>query len=1023
MAICLAGLHFVSHYKHFTGELKNINYKEYVKNIKTKIYDYFEKNYHIDTFICTEISHVFDELCKTYLPVKYCIDDRNKNTGHYGGCFKKLKVLELLLDHIHKSNKHYDTVLLTRFDIYILKNFTNENLNLNKLNIVSVLENDNVCDDNLFIFPSHDLVQIIDMIRNQLNKHKKANSIHLLKNTFEKKFHVNYICNDKYNLVNKLTFFKLRFFDNVELILNKFLFTENVMYNSINRTSQILIHDNIIEFKKIINNSSPFNWIGYELEKTGFYILSFEIHSNKNIINYDFIKMHKPVKFYKTNNILANVWTKIVIFIEIREPNDLLCFIFDDFHDNIEILYKNIYFHSISNLSTIKEKKYIMQNGFIVNEMKINNENEIHKSNHCFLIKTNEFHEFIKEETFKIVTHIWCGYKIRPEKVKTIMKFDILFLSDVPNKSDNMFIKTHDPEKHYNDWLLKCKKNEFVHIELELFLGKSDQLVIFIMDECLKPIHFIVKNIEFIADKTNYKFISFYTQGEPYDKCFDLTRAVNTYKNSIEKYMDSTRFYNSHELKHNSETAYLVKEFENEPKYNLKTHLIGYLRWKPYIILKTLLESNDGDIIYYRDSNIIKYPEILKDIEYNVETINYVLSNSDIFLPVENYPTLKMKQNVKREVFEYFGLHNHETFESYLLNASIIVCRKSNLIIKFMNEWLDVCKNDNLITSSTIENQHPDFKWNTQEQAIMNILMTKYIKNNLFPHNISKYSVINRLFSVNSLKRVNRVAILLAGEMRNFDNIELIQKNNKYLFELYNCDIFISTWDKKGFSPYHGTINNKKYSDNKIIDNDIKNIYNNIKTINIENYEEWFNKLPDIYKEIYYKGLQCGNKIVNATVFPQLYKIWDCNRLKREYENKNNFQYDLVIRFRSDMCLVEEIPKHYLNDFFDINKELSQNKIFTLNPPKIFYPNRIYDIFFYGNNESMNKLCDSWLTILDCINNPFDNRLPNVDSCRVLYVCCLLNNLNVIDITRCIGDIYRDEPMNEYVNKILHVFN
>jgi hypothetical protein len=87
------------------------------------------------------------------------------------------------------------------------------------------------------------------------------------------------------------------------------------------------------------------------------------------------------------------------------------------------------------------------------------------------------------------------------------------------------------------------------------------------------------------------------------------------------------------------------------------------------------------------------------------------------------------------------------------------------------------------------------------------------------------------------------------------------------------------------------------------------------------------------------------------------------------------------------MCLVEEIPKHYLNYFFDINKELSQNKIFTLNPPKIFYPNRIYDIFFYGNNESMNKLCDCWLTILDCINNPFDNRLPNVDSCRVLYVC------------------------------------
>ena len=66
------------------------------------------------------MTHLFDELCKTYLPVKYCIDDRNKNTGHYGGCFKKLKVLELLLEYIDKNNKHYDTILLTRFDIYIL---------------------------------------------------------------------------------------------------------------------------------------------------------------------------------------------------------------------------------------------------------------------------------------------------------------------------------------------------------------------------------------------------------------------------------------------------------------------------------------------------------------------------------------------------------------------------------------------------------------------------------------------------------------------------------------------------------------------------------------------------------------------------------------------------------------------------------------------------------------------------------------------------------------------------------------
>lgn len=649
-----------------------------------------------------------------------------------------------------------------------------------------------------------------------------------------------------------------------------------------------------------------------------------------------------------------------------------------------------------------------MENDIIVNEIT----NGLYNPGHCFFKKTNEYFEFSKE-TCEIQRF---GYKIKPEKVKTIMKFDILFLSDVPIK--DVFIKTHDPEKCYNDWLINCKKDQYVHIEVELFLGKSEQLIIFFMD-CLKPLHFLVKNVEFVPDKINYKFISFYTQGEPLDKCFDLTNSMNKYKNSIEKYVDSIRFYNSHELKENPDTEYLVKEFEDEPLYNLKTHLIGYLRWKPYIILKTLLESNDGDIIYYRDSNVNKYPDILQNIQYTTETINYVLSDSDIFIPVENYPRIKYKQHIKREVFEYFDLYNYKTLESYLINASIIVCRKSELNIKFMIEWLDVCKNDNLITSSTTINQHRDFKWNTQEQAIMNILIKKYTRDDLFPCDISKYSFYNRRFSLNSLKRVNRVAILLAGEMRNFDNIELIQKNNEYLFELYNCDIFVSTWDKRGFSPYHGSINNKIYSDNKI--NDINNY--NIKTTNIENYEDWFDNLPDTYKEIYYKGLKCGDKLINATIFPQLYKIWDCNRLKTEYETQNDFKYDLVIRFRPDMCLVEEIPEEYLNDFLNITKELSANKIYTLNPPKIFYPNRIYDIFFYGDNDSMNKLCNCWLTILDFIHHPFDNNLPIVDACRVLYVCCLFNNLNVIDIPRCIGDIYRDEPMSEYVDKILHVFN
>ena len=71
----------------------------------------------------------------------------------------------------------------------------------------------------------------------------------------------------------------------------------------------------------------------------------------------------------------------------------------------------------------------------------------------------------------------------------------------------------------------------------------------------------------------------------------------------------------------------------------------------------------------------------------------------------------------------------------------------------------------------------------------------------------------------------------------------------------------------------------------------------------------------------------------------------------------------------------------------------------------------------------MDNICNGWLNILDLINHNFNNNLPKVDTCRVLYVAALINNIQVINIKRCIGDIYRDENINDYINKILYQFN
>lgn len=333
MAVCFSGLHYLENYSNTNcNNIININYKEYIKNIKTKIYGYFEKDFNIDTFICTHMSDHFQDLLQTYSVVRYRID-----TDQQIYYLKKLKVLHLLQNYIKETNKQYDVVLLTRFDIYIMKEFTNDNVFLDKLNIVSILENDNICDDNLFIFPINYLKKIIYIIRH-IKPNKENNSIHYLKRVFEKNLKVNYICNDK-AIVKDLSFFKLRFFCNLELILNRYLFSDNVVYNSINNNSQIILNQNSINFKKNNSNIANYCWFGYDIKQIGFYKLSFDIYSNKDIIGFDFIKLHNPIKMYRTCSIYAKQWTTIDIVIEVTRRDDFVIFIFDNFNDTIEITF------------------------------------------------------------------------------------------------------------------------------------------------------------------------------------------------------------------------------------------------------------------------------------------------------------------------------------------------------------------------------------------------------------------------------------------------------------------------------------------------------------------------------------------------------------------------------------------------------------------------------------------------------------------------------------------------------------
>jgi hypothetical protein len=1027
MAVFICGIHYYEQYKNNNAnKIIDVDFREYYQNIKSKFMDFFSKKYDIDIFISSNESKISDELNVYYSP-KIC---HLRNIGKRAS--RILKIIELFNEYTKEHNINYDLIGILRFDIYFMENFNN--IVLDNFNIVSILEIPNSVDDNVHIFPAYYLSKFYDIIKKVVEANPNICNLHNLRDIFEENFNVNYLENGNC-FVRNLNFFKLCY--NFEFIMNKTIFTENVKYtNTNNKNINMMIKNDVIYLNKTCQEKCQYAWIGYHIKHLGTYNISFEMLSNINLTNFNFIKTHNPEKYHCHNaQILALTWTKINITITLTSDDELLCFIFDLFMYCINVQFKNI--------TIIKDNCNL--NGIILNQLididcqllyksgsvnlLLENKNDKNDKN---IVKTNNeifdknIYLITKKQTNEIKPFLWFGYNILLEKITNKLSFDIMFLNKVPHANGNFCVKTHDPIQKYYLWLNECKINEYTTINLELCINKKEQLIIFIMDDLLDRCLFRIKNIHIKTDDKTINFISFFTQGYNKDKCLNLTESYSLYKNTITNYVDTTKFYRAEELKNNKDTEYLVKEFPDEPIHNAKTNLIGYLRWKPYIILETLKKSNYNDIIYYRDCNVKKYPEILEGIHETALLLNKLLLSEDIFFPIEN--NIKLKGHVKSEIFEYMKLNKKNYLEKYLLNASVIICRKSDLTIKFMEEWLELCKNDDLISSNYCPLiQNKNFKWNTQEQSIMNMLAYNFIDNNLLNYTFPNFRFIDRKISLQSIKKMPKIAILLAGEMRNFDNPNIISNNFDNLLGKYDCDLFISTWNKRGYSGYHGTIEYKPYNLNPISKEYIEDTYTNIKGINIEDYDVWYNNLNTNLKLFIKKGFKCGNKIIKATSFPQLYKIWDANRIKTEFEIKNNFKYDLVIRMRSDMCILETIPDEYLNDFFE--KKIDDNefklnyKIWNLNPSKIFYPNRIYDIFFYGNSDSMNMLCNTWIYILEFINYPYDNGLEKIDCCRLLYICCVVYSIDVIDIKRCIGDIYRDEPFEQYINKIKCEYN
>lgn len=187
VALCLAGLSYKKNYN--TLYLKNttINFKIYASNIK-----FFYKDFkNIDYYLVTNDSEKIDDLKQTYNPTKLILSEKDK-LG---------KIVEIL-EYLRDTKNIYDFISISRFDIYYMNDL--RNIDLNKMNIMSILEDDNLICDNFYLFPYKYIHVIIDIFKNAPKYTTFHIPSHGLKNIFEDKIGINYLKNE-YVPVSELT--------------------------------------------------------------------------------------------------------------------------------------------------------------------------------------------------------------------------------------------------------------------------------------------------------------------------------------------------------------------------------------------------------------------------------------------------------------------------------------------------------------------------------------------------------------------------------------------------------------------------------------------------------------------------------------------------------------------------------------------------------------------------------------------------------------------------------------------------
>lgn len=157
------------------------------------------------------------------------------------------------------------------------------------------------------------------------------------------------------------------------------------------------------------------------------------------------------------------------------------------------------------------------------------------------------------------------------------------------------------------------------------------------------------------------------------------------------------------------------------------TRGFGFWCWKPQIIMQSLRQIDEGDILIYADLGCEFDAQGKENL---IEALQKLDSNDMMGFSLGAFE----RQYTKGDIFRHFGVENNPKFtDTNQVVGGIIFMKKSAKTLHTINEWLDILKNHwHFVDDSPSRTPNlQGFIQNRHDQSIWSIINKKYSFENL----------------------------------------------------------------------------------------------------------------------------------------------------------------------------------------------------------------------------------------------------------------------------------------------------